>query len=64
MNSSHAAALRVAAAVSTASCPVPMAPVQDQLKPAELAAWIHRDRLPGRMQVQLHKAIWGNEPGR
>ena len=35
-----------------------------KLKPAELAAWILRDRLPVRMQVQLHKVIWGNEPGR
>ncbi|MDD3353143.1 7-carboxy-7-deazaguanine synthase QueE [Zoogloea sp.] len=48
----------------TERCPVLMAPVQGQLKPADLAAWILRDRLPVRMQVQLHKIIWGNEPGR
>lgn len=48
----------------TERCPVLLAPVQGQLKPADLAAWILRDRLPVRMQVQLHKVIWGNEPGR
>ncbi len=26
--------------------------------------WILRDRLPVRMQIQLHKVLWGNEPGR
>ncbi len=45
-------------------CPVLLAPVQGQFKPVDLAAWILRDRLPVRMQVQLHKIIWGNEPGR
>lgn len=48
----------------TARCPVLLAPVQGQLDPADLAAWILRDRLPVRMQVQLHKIIWGNQPGR
>lgn len=48
----------------TRRCPVLLAPVQGQLKPADLAAWVLRDRLPVRMQVQLHKIIWGNEPGR
>lgn len=55
---------RIAEHRLTERCPVLMAPVQGQLKPAELAAWILRDRLPVRMQVQLHKVIWGNEPGR
>jgi 7-carboxy-7-deazaguanine synthase len=45
-------------------CPVLLAPVQSTLPPARLAEWILRDRLPVRMQVQLHKVIWGNEPGR
>lgn len=48
----------------TERCPVLMAPVQGQLAPADLAAWILRDRLPVRMQIQLHKVIWGNQPGR
>lgn len=29
----------------------------------ELAEWILEDRLPVRMQVQLHKMIWGDVPG-
>jgi len=33
------------------------------LSSKDLAEWILRDRLKVRMQVQLHKHIWGNEPG-
>jgi len=29
-----------------------------------LAEWILADRLPVRFQIQLHKYLWGNEPGR
>jgi len=39
-------------------------PVWGQLPPAKLAEWILRDRLPVRMQLQLHKIIWGDVPGR
>jgi 7-carboxy-7-deazaguanine synthase len=39
-------------------------PVQGELEPAQLADWIVADRLPVRMQVQLHKVLWGNTPGR
>ncbi|MBP9713575.1 MAG: 7-carboxy-7-deazaguanine synthase QueE [Sterolibacterium sp.] len=45
-------------------CPVLFSPVQGQLEPAQLAAWILRDRLPVRFQLQLHKILWGNERGR
>ena len=31
---------------------------------ALLAEWILADRLDVRLQVQLHKYLWGNEPGR
>ncbi len=55
---------RIAEYRLTDRCPVLLAPVQGQLNPADLAAWILRDKLPVRMQVQLHKVIWGNEPGR
>jgi 7-carboxy-7-deazaguanine synthase len=44
-------------------CEVLFSPVQDQLSPTELADWILRDQLPVRMQVQLHKLLWGNEAG-
>ena len=34
-----------------------------QLNATQLAEWILRDRLPVRMQVQLHKLLWSNAPG-
>ena len=34
-------------------------PVHGALDPAELAAWILADRLPVRLQLQVHKVIWG-----
>ncbi|WP_235001338.1 7-carboxy-7-deazaguanine synthase QueE [Nitrosovibrio sp. Nv4] len=45
-------------------CPVLFSPVYDRLDPAALAAWVLRDRLPVRVQVQLHKLLWGEGPGR
>jgi 7-carboxy-7-deazaguanine synthase len=39
-------------------------PSYTQLPAVRLAEWILRDRLSVRMQVQLHKVLWGNEPGR
>ena len=36
-----------------------LSPVFEQLEPAVLAAWILEDRLPARMQLQMHKQIWG-----
>ena len=47
----------------TAICPVLLSPVQGELPPAQLAEWVLADRLPVRMQVQLHKILWGNTPG-
>lgn len=32
--------------------------VSEQLSPQNLAAWLIQDRLPYRMQLQLHKYIW------
>lgn len=45
-------------------CPVLFSPVHSQLAPADLAAWILRDRLPVRLQLQLHKLLWGECVGR
>lgn len=45
-------------------CEVLFSPVHDGLAARDLAEWILRDRLPVRMQVQLHKILWGNEVGR
>ena len=39
-------------------------PVWGQVEPRDLADWILADRLPVRLQVQLHKYLWGSEPGR
>ncbi len=39
-------------------------PSYQQLSAATLAEWILRDRLHVRLQIQLHKVLWGDEPGR
>jgi len=39
-------------------------PSAPQLEAAQLADWILADRLPVRLQVQLHKVLWGNTPGK
>ncbi len=39
-------------------------PSADQVDPADLAEWILADGLPVRLQIQLHKTLWGDEPGR
>ncbi len=39
-------------------------PVWEAVKPRELANWIVADKLPVRFQLQLHKILWGDEPGR
>jgi len=38
-------------------------PSWHELKPADLANWIIRDRLPVRFQLQLHKILWDDKPG-
>ncbi|SEG01306.1 7-carboxy-7-deazaguanine synthase QueE [Thauera chlorobenzoica] len=45
-------------------CPVLLSPVAGSLAPTELAAWIVRDRLPVRFQLQLHKILWDDARGR
>lgn len=45
-------------------CPVLLSPVHKQLDPVTLAGWILRDQLPVRLQIQLHKLLWGDKPGR
>lgn len=39
-------------------------PSHETLPPAQLAEWILRDRLPVRMQIQLHKYLWADAAGR
>lgn len=38
-------------------------PAHDTQAPRELAEWILADRLPVRLQLQLHKYLWNNQPG-
>ncbi|GAB6196553.1 7-carboxy-7-deazaguanine synthase QueE [Lysobacter xanthus] len=45
-------------------CDVLFSPSFGQVAPRELAQWIVDDRLPVRFQLQLHKILWGDEPGR
>jgi 7-carboxy-7-deazaguanine synthase len=47
-----------------ALCPVLFSPVYSTLSPTDLANWIVEDKLPVRMQVQLHKILWGETPGK
>lgn len=44
-------------------CPVLFSPVHGKLEPRQLADWILRDRLPVRLQLQMHKLLWGETPG-
>jgi 7-carboxy-7-deazaguanine synthase len=39
-------------------------PSYNQQSPTELAEWILADRLPVRFQLQLHKILWGDVPGK
>ena len=45
-------------------CVVWFSPSFSQVSPRELADWIVADRLPVRYQLQLHKILWNDEPGR
>ncbi|MET0065823.1 MAG: 7-carboxy-7-deazaguanine synthase QueE [Candidatus Thiodiazotropha sp.] len=45
-------------------CQVLFSPVHGDLEPARLAEWILEDRLEVRFQMQLHKWLWGEQPGR
>jgi 7-carboxy-7-deazaguanine synthase len=45
-------------------CEVLFSPVHGKLEPRDLAEWILADRLPVRMQIQLHKLLWGGAAGR
>jgi 7-carboxy-7-deazaguanine synthase len=45
-------------------CRVLFSPVYNTLNPTDLAGWVLQDKLPVRMQVQLHKILWGETPGK
>jgi 7-carboxy-7-deazaguanine synthase len=45
-------------------CTVLFSPSHAQLPARELADWILEDQLPVRFQIQLHKYLWGDVPGK
>ena len=45
-------------------CDVLFSPSKSEVDARELADWIVADRLPVRFQMQLHKILWNDEPGR
>jgi len=47
----------------TARCEVLFSPVFSELEPTQLADWVLDAHLNVRMQVQLHKLLWGDKPG-
>ncbi len=48
----------------TERCDVLFSPSKAELSATDLADWIVADRLPVRFQMQLHKLLWNDEPGR
>lgn len=46
------------------TCEVLFSPSAGQAQPRDLAEWILAERLPVRFQMQLHKLLWNDEPGR
>lgn len=45
-------------------CEVLFSPSWGQVEAAELAQWVLEERAPVRFQLQLHKILWGDTPGR
>ncbi len=45
-------------------CQILFSPSYDEVSPTALADWILADRLPVRFQLQLHKVLWGDTPGK
>ena len=45
-------------------CPILFSPSSESLDPRDLAEWILADQLPIRFQIQIHKILWDNQPGR
>lgn len=48
----------------TTRCEVLFSPVHGGMDATNLAEWILRDNLPVRFQLQLHKLLWGDQPGK
>jgi 7-carboxy-7-deazaguanine synthase len=50
--------------LSGVPCPVFLSPSSEEQAATALADWVVEDRLPVRLQIQMHKVLWGAEPGR
>ncbi len=48
----------------TDRCRILFSPSYNQQSPTILADWILAERLPVRFQMQLHKVLWGDVPGK
>ena len=46
------------------NCPILFSPCAESIDPRDLAEWILTDQLPIRFQMQIHKILWDNQPGR
>lgn len=44
-------------------CEILLSPSHDELEAVKLADWILEDQLPVRLQLQIHKYLWGDVPG-
>jgi 7-carboxy-7-deazaguanine synthase len=47
----------------TEKCPILFSPSYHDLSAEALASWVLADKLPVRMQIQLHKILWGEKQG-
>ena len=45
-------------------CQILFSPSYDEISARDLAEWILADRLAVRFQLQLHKVLWGETPGK
>ena len=45
-------------------CPILFSPCAESIDPRDLAEWILTDQLPIRFQMQIHKILWDNQPGK
>lgn len=48
----------------SAKCEILFSPSHKVLAISDLADWVLADQLPVRVQIQLHKHIWGEQPGK
>ena len=45
-------------------CQILLSPCSEILEPRKLAEWILEDHVPARFQMQIHKILWNNQPGK